>query len=107
MLDRGKLTKAKREACIVKTTIKKKKKGNKTVFTGNRFLKKTQSFTQLSFFWFNVYKAIMEATVYIKSNAVACLESQVISRGVWPSHPALPSNLLALSQWPAGSASGL
>ena len=49
----------------------------------------------------------MEATVYIKSNAVACLESQVISRGVWPSHPALPSNLLALSQWPAGSASGL
>lgn len=41
LLNRGVLSKKKREKCIVKTTQKKVKDG-KTSFSGNRFLKGTQ-----------------------------------------------------------------
>ena len=43
-LDRGKLSKAMRESCIVKTT-KKVNKNGKITFSGNKFLKQTQPVT--------------------------------------------------------------
>lgn len=42
-LNRGILTKAQRESCVV-TTVNKKKVGNKVSYSGNKHLKKTQSY---------------------------------------------------------------
>ena len=43
-MDRGRLLKEQRESCIVKSTIKKKKADGTISYTGNRFLKGTQSY---------------------------------------------------------------
>ena len=45
VLNRGKLTRQQRESCHVRTAVKKKK-GNKTTYTGTKHLKMTQPMTQ-------------------------------------------------------------
>ena len=48
LLDRGKLSKQQRDACVVKTTVKTRKADGSYWYSGNRFLKQTQPTPQVS-----------------------------------------------------------